>query len=80
MELLGTGKRSEPLVMGLPLVFTQGKNLGAYGDAGCMVTNDAHLAQKARDHCQPRPTPETYPYDDRAKQSPRRDAGGYSER
>lgn len=28
--------------------FYPGKNLGAYGDAGCMITNDADLAQKLR--------------------------------
>ena len=28
--------------------FYPGKNLGAYGDAGCMATNDATLAQKCR--------------------------------
>lgn len=28
--------------------FYPGKNLGAYGDAGCMMTNDAHLADKLR--------------------------------
>ncbi|HWB90448.1 MAG TPA: DegT/DnrJ/EryC1/StrS family aminotransferase [Puia sp.] len=28
--------------------FYPGKNLGAYGDAGCMVTNDPAIAEKAR--------------------------------
>jgi len=28
--------------------FFPGKNLGAYGDAGCMLTNDPEIAQKAR--------------------------------
>lgn len=28
--------------------FYPGKNLGAYGDAGALLTNDAHLARKAR--------------------------------
>ncbi len=28
--------------------FYPGKNLGAYGDAGCMATNDADIASKAR--------------------------------
>jgi dTDP-4-amino-4,6-dideoxygalactose transaminase len=28
--------------------FYPGKNLGAYGDAGCMATNDAAIAEKAR--------------------------------
>lgn len=28
--------------------FYPGKNLGAYGDAGCMATNDAEIATKAR--------------------------------
>jgi dTDP-4-amino-4,6-dideoxygalactose transaminase len=28
--------------------FYPGKNLGAYGDAGCIITNDSHLADKCR--------------------------------
>ena len=30
------------------LVFTRVKNLGAYGDAGCIITNDDTLAEKCR--------------------------------
>ena len=44
--------------------FYPGKNLGAYGDAGCMVCADEQLAKKARalaNHGQPQ---KTYPYDD----------------
>ena len=28
--------------------FYPGKNLGAYGDAGCMITNDENIARVAR--------------------------------
>ena len=50
------GKKIGTFGHGATFSFYPGKNLGAYGDAGCMVTNDAHLAQKARtiaNHGQP---------------------------
>ena len=31
--------------------FYPGKNLGAYGDAGCMTTNDNNIARVVSDDC-----------------------------
>ncbi len=42
------GKRAGITGIAASFSFYPGKNLGAYGDAGCMITNDAALAQKCR--------------------------------
>jgi dTDP-4-amino-4,6-dideoxygalactose transaminase len=42
------GKRAGLTGIAASFSFYPGKNLGAYGDAGCMITNDGALAQKCR--------------------------------
>jgi dTDP-4-amino-4,6-dideoxygalactose transaminase len=42
------GKRAGLTGIAASFSFYPGKNLGAYGDAGCMITNDTALAEKCR--------------------------------
>ena len=42
------GKRSGTVGIASSFSFYPGKNLGAYGDAGCIVTNDDSMAEKCR--------------------------------
>lgn len=42
------GKRAGTMTIASSFSFYPGKNLGAYGDAGCILTNDDHLAEKCR--------------------------------
>lgn len=42
------GKRVGKIGIAGTFSFFPGKNLGAYGDAGCIITNDDQLAEKAR--------------------------------
>src|SRR4029077_18025227 len=42
------GKRTGLFGIAGSFSFYPGKNLGAYGDAGCIITNDASLAEKCR--------------------------------
>lgn len=42
------GKRAATMGIAGSFSFYPGKNLGAYGDAGCIVTNDDELAKKCR--------------------------------
>jgi dTDP-4-amino-4,6-dideoxygalactose transaminase len=42
------GKRAGTMGIAGSLSFYPGKNLGAYGDAGCIITNDDDLANKCR--------------------------------
>lgn len=42
------GKRAGLTGIAASFSFYPGKNLGAYGDAGCMITNDPKLAEKCR--------------------------------
>ncbi|MBS1637263.1 MAG: DegT/DnrJ/EryC1/StrS family aminotransferase [Bacteroidetes bacterium] len=42
------GKKAGTIGHAASFSFYPGKNLGAFGDAGCMATNDDHIAEKAR--------------------------------
>ncbi len=42
------GRRAGTIGIASSFSFYPGKNLGAYGDAGCILTNDADLAEKCR--------------------------------
>ncbi len=42
------GKKAGMFGIAASFSFYPGKNLGAYGDAGCMITNDDHLAEKLK--------------------------------
>ena len=42
------GQRAGPIGLAGSFSFYPGKNLGAYGDAGCIITNDDELAKKCR--------------------------------
>ncbi len=42
------GTRSGLIGIAGSFSFYPGKNLGAYGDAGCIITNDNNLAKKCR--------------------------------
>lgn len=42
------GKRAGTIGIAGSFSFYPGKNLGAYGDAGCIITNDDNLAEKCR--------------------------------
>lgn len=42
------GKRIGTMGHGASFSFYPGKNLGAYGDAGCMITNDNKIAERCR--------------------------------
>lgn len=44
----GVWRRAGSFGIAATFSFYPGKNLGAYGDAGCVVTNDAHLASHMR--------------------------------
>ncbi len=46
------GKRAGLFGIAASFSFYPGKNLGAYGDAGCMITNDDALAEKCRMYAQ----------------------------
>ena len=52
-----------------------GKNLGAYGDGGAIVTDDDEFARNARAVRQPRLAPEAHPRDRGHQQPPRRHPG-----